>query len=163
MSLENGHLVSIVQRFELCGEATANEKNAPRLSPTVTHEHPDALAYRRTADAFRSGDLDLVGTLVAPEVVWHVPGEHHMAGTIEGRDALLAWLAQLGSIGPWLVERDVFASDDHVCAISTFGVRRDGVDVQTRVVSIFRYRDGRQVERWFYPDDIAAWDAIFAA
>ena len=91
-------------------------------------------------------------------------GSTHAANTrsLDGRDALLAWLVQLGSIGPWLVEHDVFASDDHVCAISTFGVRRDGVDVQTRVISIVRYRDGRQVERWFYPDDVSAWDAIFA-
>ena len=129
----------------------------------LTREHPDALAYRRTADAFRSGDLDLVGTLIAPEVVWHVPGGHDMAGTIDGREALLAWLAQLRRISPWLVEHDVFASDDHVCAISTIGVRRDGVDVKTRFISIFRYQDGRMVERWVYPDDIAAWDAIFAA
>ena len=128
----------------------------------MTQQHPDAIAYRRTADAFRAGDLELVKTLIAPEVVWHVPGEHHMAGTIDGREALLAWLAQLGSTGFWLVEHDVFASDHHVCAISTMGVRRNGVDVRTRVVSIFRYRDGRQVERWFYPDDSAAWNTIFA-
>jgi uncharacterized protein len=128
----------------------------------VTQDHPDAIAYRRTADAFRAGDLDLVKTLIAPEVVWHVPGEHRMAGTIEGREALLAWLAQLPNTGFWLVEQDVFASDQHVCAISTMGARRDGVDVQTRVVSIFRYRDGRQAERWFYPDDADAWNTIFA-
>jgi ketosteroid isomerase-like protein len=128
----------------------------------VTHEHPDAIAYRRTADAFRAGDLDLVKSLVAPEVVWHVPGDHQMAGTIDGREALLTWLAQLGDIGFWLVEHDVFASDLHVCAISTMGARRDDVDVQTRVVSIFQYRDGRQAERWLYPDDAAAWNTIFA-
>jgi hypothetical protein len=86
-----------------------------------------------------------------------------MAGTIDGREALLTWLAQLGNIGFWLVEHDVFASDQHVCAISTMGARRNSVDVQTRVISIFRYRDGRQVERWLYPDDTAAWNTIFAA
>jgi len=128
----------------------------------VTDEHPDAVVYRRTAEAFRAGDLDLVRTLIDPQVVWHVPGGHRMAGLIEGRDALLTWLAGLGKLGFWLVEHDVFASDRHVCAISTMGARRDGVDVQTRVISIFRYRDGRQVERWFYPDDTAAWNAIFA-
>jgi hypothetical protein len=37
------------------------------------------------------------------------------------------------------------------------GARRNAVDVQTRVISIFRYRDGR------YPDDTAAWNTIFAA
>jgi ketosteroid isomerase-like protein len=75
-------------------------------------------------------------------VVWHVPGDHHMVGTIDGREALLAWLAALRTIGFWLVEHDVFASDQHVCAISTMGARRTGVDVQTRVISIFQYHDG---------------------
>jgi ketosteroid isomerase-like protein len=56
----------------------------------------------------------------------------------------------------------VFASDRHVCAISTMGARRSSIEVETRVISIFRYREGRQVERWFYPDDIAAWNTIFA-
>lgn len=129
----------------------------------MAQEHPDALAYRRTADAFRVGDFDRVKTLIAPHVVWHVPGEHEMAGTIRGREALLAWLAQLGKIGFWLVEHDVFASDQHVCAISTMGARRIGVDVQTRVVSIVRHREGLQVERWMYPDDTSAWNAIFPA
>jgi hypothetical protein len=35
------------------------------------------------------------------------------------------------------------------------------VDVKTRVVSVFRYGDGRQLERWFYPDDTVAWNKIF--
>ena|SRR5689334_12515406 len=64
-------------------------------------------------------------------------------------------------LGFWLEEHDVFASDQHVCAVSTMGARRDGVDVQTRVVHVFRYRQGQQVERWFYPDDPTAWDNIF--
>jgi len=66
----------------------------------VTQDHPNAIAYRRTADAFRAGDIDLVKTLIAPEVVWHVPGEDHMAGTIEGREALLTWLAVPAPV-PW--------------------------------------------------------------
>jgi hypothetical protein len=48
-------------------------------------------------------------------------------------------------VGFWLIERDVFASDQHVCAVSAMGARREDVDAQTRVISIFRYRDGRQV------------------
>ena len=129
----------------------------------MTEQHPDAIAYRRTAEAFRSGDLDVVESMIAPEVVWHVPGDHThpMAGTIQGREALLEWLRSVKKIGFWLVECDVFASDEHVCAVSTMGARRDYFDAQTRVISIFRYQDGRQVERWLYPDDLAAWNAIF--
>lgn len=125
-------------------------------------EHPNARAYRRTADAFRSGDLALLSSLIDADVVWHVPGRHAMAGDISGRESLLAWFGLLQPRGFWLSEHDVFGNDEHVCALSFMGARRDGVEVQTRVVSIFHYRDGQQLERWFYPEDLAAWDAIFA-
>ena len=39
----------------------------------VTPEHPDAIAYRRTAEAFRTGDLGLLESLIASDVVLHVP------------------------------------------------------------------------------------------
>ena len=35
----------------------------------MTQDHPDAIAYKRTADAFRTGDLDLVKTLIPPETL----------------------------------------------------------------------------------------------
>jgi hypothetical protein len=127
----------------------------------VTEEHPNAAAYRRAADAFRAGDLARIEALVDTDVVWHVPGNHPRAGDIRGRDHLLAWLAGLAEIGFWLREHDVFGNDEHVCALSYMGARRPGTDIETHVVSIFHFRDGRQVERWFYPEDPLAWDWIF--
>lgn len=123
--------------------------------------HPNASAYRRTADAFRANDLTAVASLVAEDVVWHVPGSHSMAGDIRGRDDLLTWLGELTQRGFRLRELEVFGNDRHVCAISVMGAQRDGVDVSTRVVSVFTYDDGKQTERWLYPDDIDAWAAIF--
>ncbi len=128
----------------------------------MTDEHPNATAYRRTADAFRSGDDQQLAALIAGDVVWHVPGTHAMAGEIRGRDALVAWLGRLRAKGFWLTERDVLGNDVHVCALSVMGARRPGVDVQTRVVSVFRYDAGRQLERWIYPEDPIAWERIFA-
>ena len=130
---------------------------------SVIAEHPNATAYRETAEAFRTGDLARLATLIDPDVVWHVPGAHRMAGEIRGRPALLEWLRDLSGCGFWLTEHDVFGNDVHVCAVSTMGARREGVDVHTRVVSLFRYQDGRQLERWLYPDDVASWDEIFSA
>jgi len=124
-------------------------------------EHPNATAYREAADAFRAGDLERVARLVDPDVVWHIPGNHSRAGDVRGRDAVVTLLAGLGELGFRLQEHDVFGNDEHVCALSLMGARRPGVDVQTRVVSIFHFRDGRQVERWFFPEDAAAWDEIF--
>jgi hypothetical protein len=128
----------------------------------MTEEHPNALAYRRTADAFRAGDDATLAALIAPDVVWHVPGQHAMAGDIRGRDELTNWFRRLRPKGFWLTEHDVFGNDQHVCALSIMGARRPGVDVQTRVASVFHYRDWQQLERWFHPDDPAAWERIFA-
>ena len=126
----------------------------------MTAEHPNATAYRRTADAFRAGDIDKLRPLIAPDVVWHVPGSHPLAGEVRGRDAVLDWLAALRSLGFRLAEHDVFGNDDHVCALSVVGAGREGIDVETSVVSIFHYRDGQQLERWFYPQDTTAWNKI---
>jgi len=127
----------------------------------VSPEHPNATAYRRTADAFRSGDREALQSLIDPDVVWHVPGSHPLAGDIHGRDALIAWLGRMPQLGFWLTEHDVFGNDEHVCALSIMGARRTGVDVETRVVSIFHFRNMRQLERWFYPEDAQVWARIF--
>ena len=128
----------------------------------MSEGHPNAIAYRRTADEFRSGDQTELASLIASDVVWHVPGAHSMAGEIRGRDQLVDWLRRLRAKGFWLTEHDVFGNDEHVCALSVMGAQRGGVAVQTHVVSIFHYREGQQLERWFYPDDPAAWEQIFA-
>ncbi len=126
-----------------------------------TGEHPNATAYRRTVDAFRDGDFDTIRSLIAEDVVWHVPGRSSMAGDIRGLDELVAWLSRVGEFGFTIREHDVFGNDEHVCALSYIGARRPGVVIEIPVTSVFHYRAGRQVERWFYPEDMAAWDAIF--
>jgi hypothetical protein len=123
-------------------------------------EHRNALAYRRTADAFRSGDLATLRTLFDPEVVWHIPGNNFRAGDVRGLDAVLALLRGLPP-GYTVSEHDVLGSDQHVVALSSMGVRRGELEDMIRVVNVFHFRDGRQIERWFYPEDMEAWDRIF--
>jgi ketosteroid isomerase-like protein len=85
-----------------------------------------------------------------------------MAGEIRGLDDLVAWLGRLSQMGFTLREHDVLGNDEHVCALSYMGAQRPGLEVEIRVTSVFHFRDGQQVERWFYPEDMAAWDAIFS-
>ncbi len=127
----------------------------------MSEDHPNATAYRKTVEAFRAGDLATVETLIDADVVWHVPGHHSRAGDIRGRAALITWLAGLGEVGFWITEHEVFGNDRYVCALSQMGGRRSGHESESRVVSIFHYLDGRQKERWMYPDDPEAFDRIF--
>ena len=129
----------------------------------MTTEHPNATAYRAAANAFRARDLDALAEVLDPDVVWHIPGRHPRAGDVRGRDGVTGWLADAAALGFWLQEHDVFGNDEHVCALSLMGASRPSGDLETRVVSIFHYRDGRQAERWFYPEDPAVWDRILDA
>ena len=124
-------------------------------------DHPNALAYQRTVEAFRLGDLDTVASLIAEDVVWHVPGDHPLAGDYVGRERLWSSSPASPRSGSPIREHDVFANDDHLCALSFIGARREGLEVETRVVSVFHFRHGRQTERWFYPENAVTWNRIF--
>ena len=142
-----------------------------RIEPTarammlVVEEHPNAAAYRRTADVFRAQDMEALRDLIAPDVVWHVPGNTALAGEVRGVDALFDWFRRLRETTDatfTLEEHDVVGNDYHVVALSRMGAVRDGVPISVEVVSVFHYRGGRQQERWFHPTDLDAWDRMLA-
>jgi ketosteroid isomerase-like protein len=132
----------------------------PRADP-VPPEHPNAVAYRRTADAFRAGDLAALQALFDADVVWHIPGDNFRAGEVRGLDAVVALLSGLPA-GYTISEHDVLGNDEHVVSLSYMGVRRPDLELMRRVVNVFHFREGRQVERWFYPEDMKAWDRAFS-
>src|SRR5438093_2516915 len=126
-------------------------------------EHPNALAYRRTADAFRERNSEALAGLIDEHVVWHVPGENPLAGEVHGREELFGFFDRLRELTDdtfTLREHDVLATDDHVVALSVMSAVRDGVRMDVKVISAFHFRDGRKRERWFHPVDLAAWDRM---
>ena len=126
-------------------------------------EHPNATAYRRTADAFRVGDREALAALIDEDVVWHIPGSGPMAGDIHGREALFRFFDRLRDVteGTFMIkEHDVLGSDEHVVALSNWSAVREGIPVSVDVVGVFHFRDGRQQERWNHPSDMAALDRL---
>src|SRR5438093_11456945 len=126
-------------------------------------EHPDAASYRRTADAFRAGDLETLAELFDEDVIWHIPGASPLAGEVRGRDALWKWFDRLREVtdGTFTLEdHDVLGNGDHVVALNVMSAVTDGVRVHVNMVNVMHFRDGRQQERWFHPWDMAAWDTI---
>jgi ketosteroid isomerase-like protein len=61
-------------------------------------EHPNATAYRCTADAFRAGDRETLAALIDEDVVWHIPGSGPLAGDIDGREALFRFFDRLRDV-----------------------------------------------------------------
>jgi len=127
-------------------------------------EHPNATAYRETADAFRAADMESLRRLIDDDVVWHVPGNNRLSGEVVGRAALFEWFERLRDVtgGSFhLEDQDVVGNDEHVVALSRVSADRE-TPVSVEVVSVFHYRDGRQLERWFLPADPDAWDRMFS-
>lgn len=126
-------------------------------------EHPNGMAYRRTADAFRAGDRGALTELIDEDVVWHVPGSSAMAGDIRGREAVFQFLERLREVTDdtfVLAEHDVLGSDDHVVTLSHMSTTREPESMSVDVVCVFHFKEGRQRERWFHPSDIVAWDRM---
>jgi ketosteroid isomerase-like protein len=128
-------------------------------------EHPNAKAYRRTANAFRAQDEEALRNLIADDVIWHVPGTNGLAGEVRGRDSLFDWFQRLRAVtsGSFsLEEHDVVGNDDHVVALSRMSAVRRGKAITVQVISVFHYRNGKQQERWFHPVDLDTWDRMLS-
>jgi ketosteroid isomerase-like protein len=129
-------------------------------------EHPDAVAYRRTADAFRAGDRETLAELIDEDVIWHIAGTSPLAGEVRGREALWVWFDRLREVteGTFTLEdHDVLGNDRHVVALNVMSAVRDGTRVSVHMANVMHFRDGRQRERWFHPSDVSAWDKILGA
>ncbi len=50
---------------------------------------------RRAYQDFESSDLDLLGTVMAQDVVWHEPGRSSLSGDYKGPEAVLGFLRRL--------------------------------------------------------------------
>jgi ketosteroid isomerase-like protein len=128
-------------------------------------DHPHVAIYRRAADAFRKRDLDALAETIHEDVHWHFPGTSWVSREIAGRDALLAYLRELmtKTDGSFLLEDIAISGNDHhVVAVQRFGATHRGDTQKFEAVSVMRFDDGRQLERWFHLLDIEAFDAFFA-
>lgn len=135
--------------------------DAANISPG----HPDAVTYRRAADAFRAGNLHELATTIHERVVWHLPGSTWMARDFEGRDTLVAYLREImqRTNGTFtLQDVCVSGSDDHVLAAQRFGATADGEQRFFDVSSVLRFSDGLQKERWFHIHDQGGFDEFIA-
>ena len=124
-------------------------------------------AIRELYAARARRDWDAVGSLLADEVGWHEPGEEDHSGDFRGRDEVVALLERLVMVteGTFQLEPDAFLNlDEHSAALVRWWAERDGRRAEGRELAVYRLRDGRIAEVWFYnePSDPVASSAVFA-
>ena len=131
-------------------------------------EHPNAVAVRRSFEAWNSGRLDVLGEYFGEyftdDAVLHFAGNNAMSGTYRGRDAVMDALARArrGRVTQSDVE-SVLASDDHVIAFYRTISERDGKtldDIQVYPIKV--NAEGKLTEAWFLVNDQRGFDQFWS-
>ena len=129
-------------------------------------EHPNALLVRSLFDAFARRDLAAILALVPDDLVWHFPGRRgRLAGAHRGRDAVLAFLANVESLteGTFHLDLlDVTASDAHAVALFRGHGRRAGRTLDNPTALVLRIDGERIVEVHEFVWDLYAVDEFWS-
>jgi uncharacterized protein len=115
----------------------------------VPTRHPDAEVFERVYDCFTSGDMDKLAELIAPDVVWHVPGDNLISGTYTSRDDIFGCFSKIfelsdGSYQPQLL--DILADDDYTVALLHAKARHGHKVLDQDYAFIMRIRNGQIAE-----------------
>lgn len=123
-------------------------------------------ALRRGYEAFQTGNLDLLrDELFDPDIVWHSPGRHMLAGEFRGVDAVIAsFVKQFEETGgTFKVEvHDILGSDNHAVALATVSAERNGKSMNEPYAHVCHFRDGKLTEAWILDFDPYKADEFFA-
>lgn len=125
----------------------------------------NAELVRRGYEAFNAGDLATLGELFAEDAVWYPAGSGVLSGTKQGRDAILAYFADLGarSQGSFHVTvRDIVGGENHTVGIQQSRAESNGKTLDLATAIAFVLRDGKVIEGREFFEDTAKADEFWA-
>jgi ketosteroid isomerase-like protein len=120
--------------------------------------------FHQFYQCFLDNDLDTMrNQVMAPDVVWHIPGQHTLSGTHRGVDEILAYFGAVGSSNFNSEMRYLHADDNYVVQVHRgWSNRGDGTDIDMLWVLVYRIENGRIAEAQEFAEDQAAANAFFS-
>ncbi|MGI8411575.1 MAG: nuclear transport factor 2 family protein [Solirubrobacteraceae bacterium] len=117
---------------------------------------------RSAHHAFNERNREAFLDCLAEDVVWHVAGQHPLAGTYDGRTRLWeGFMEPMWASPARLEDRELLTHGDHVVAIGD-AVHDFGEGEQRfETVEVLRLDGGRLVERWEFTSRQAELDRLF--
>ena len=100
-------------------------------------------------DAFGKGDLEFIRTMVSLEGVWRTPGYGMLEHEYKGPDGVISYLSRLSELteGTFKSESEaLFFDGDRVVSLDHITGVRKGIELDTYVVHVFSFRDGKVIE-----------------
>jgi hypothetical protein len=127
--------------------------------------HPNADRVRQALDAFAAEDWDRMNSHLDDHVVWHVGGDHPLAGTYRGRESVMSYMRAARALtgGTLRLEvGEVLANDDFGAVILRATAQRNGKQLDVQMAEAIRFgEDGRWAEFWALSDNQATVDEFW--
>jgi uncharacterized protein len=131
----------------------------------VMQENAYESLVRRTYQDFESGDLDLLGVVMAQEVVWHEPGRSSLAGHYKGPEEVLGFLGELKArtSGTFKIEvLDVLSEPERAVVFQRETAMKNEKTLDVIAVVDFEIHNGKITEVTVYQNDAYAFDEFWA-
>jgi uncharacterized protein len=110
---------------------------------------------------YAGGAVAPVAEMLAPGIVWHVPGRNPIAGEYRGREAVLEYFGRrrrLAGGAIKITKHADLAGDDVLVQLADGSVMLDGEEVTWRTAGVYRVTGGQIAEAWLVPLEAAAFD-----
>ena len=105
--------------------------------------------------------------LLAPNVMWTVPGDNRIAGTYRGLEEVFGYFRRRRELADHTFQmkrRDVLVGDgDHLAALTDGFATIRGIDYRWSTVGLYEVIDRQIAACWLLPLDQRAFDAIWTA
>jgi hypothetical protein len=128
-------------------------------------EHPHIETIRLALKAYETGDREEMERFLAPDIVWHVGGDHRLSGDYRGRDAVLDYYETIRSETGGTLQLEpvsIMADDEHAAIFMRVTGKRGSKKLDTVLAEALRLdRDGRWLEYWALAEDQPAVDAFW--
>ena len=105
--------------------------------------------------AFNERDAETFRALLAEDVIWHIPGNHPMAGTYEGLEGMWeGFAARMWGSPARIEDHGALHHPDHEHVAVLFDVIHDFGKGEQRFkgLEVARVRDGQVAERWAFDE-----------
>ena len=116
---------------------------------------------------YSGGDEGELGTLLAPGIIWHVPGRNLIAGTYRGHGEVIGYFTRRRGLAGntfRITRRDVLTGEgDTIAALTDGEATLAGTAQRWSTVGLYRAAAGRVTECWLMPTDPELFDRIWSA
>jgi ketosteroid isomerase-like protein len=115
---------------------------------------------------YAGGSTEALEEMLAPDVIWHVPGRSPIAGDHRGRRAVLDYFAQRKARADGAIEitqHAQLAHADTLVQLADGHATLGGHEHTWRTAGVYRVAGGRIAEAWLIPVDSEAFDLAWGA